>query len=156
MSWEEKMQDNDYRVVGKPVPRIDGKVKVTGTATFADDLFMPRMLHGKLLRSPYAHARIKNIDTSKAEKLSGVRAVITGKDFPGIVVGFMKQYADRPRMPSISSKSPTRNSPLFSAGKKPSKRVPLWSMIMPKTISAPPVNLNTGMWIKPLRRVITC
>jgi CO/xanthine dehydrogenase Mo-binding subunit len=37
------MQDNDYRVVGKPVPRIDGKVKVTGTATFADDLFMPRM-----------------------------------------------------------------------------------------------------------------
>jgi hypothetical protein len=38
------MQDNDYRVVGKPVPRIDGKVKVTGTATFADDLFMPRML----------------------------------------------------------------------------------------------------------------
>lgn len=90
------MQDNDYRVVGKPVPRIDGKVKVTGTATFADDLFMPRMLHGKLLRSPYAHARIKNIDTRKAEKLPGVRAVITGKDFPGIVVGFMKQYADRP------------------------------------------------------------
>ena len=90
------MHDNDYRVVGKPVPRIDGKVKVTGTATFADDLFMPRMLHGKLLRSPYAHAKIKNIDTRKAEKLPGVRAVITGKDFPGIVVGFMKQYADRP------------------------------------------------------------
>ena len=90
------MQDIDYRVVGKPVPRIDGRVKVTGTATFADDLFMPRMLHGKLLRSPYAHARIKNIDTRKAEKLPGVRAVITGKDFPGIVVGFMKQYADRP------------------------------------------------------------
>lgn len=90
------MLDSEYRVVGKPVPRIDGRVKVTGTATFADDMAMVGMLYGKLLRSPYAHARIKNIDTSKAEKLPGVRAVITGKDFPGIVVGFMKQYADRP------------------------------------------------------------
>ncbi len=86
----------EYEIVGKPVPRIDGKVKVTGTATYADDLVLPGMLHGKLLRSPYAHARILSIDTSKAEKLPGVRAVITGKDFPGIVVGFMKKYADRP------------------------------------------------------------
>ncbi len=86
----------EYDIVGKPVPRIDGKVKVTGTATFADDMVAPGMLHGKLLRSPYAHARILNIDASRAEKLPGVRAVITGKDFPGILVGFMKQYADRP------------------------------------------------------------
>lgn len=90
------MLNNDYRVVGKPVPRIDGKVKVTGTATFANDMTMPGLLHGKLVRSPYAHARILNIDTSKAEKLPGVRAVITGNDFPGILVGFMKTYADRP------------------------------------------------------------
>ena len=90
------MQKYDYDVVGKPLPRIDGKVKVTGTATYADDLILPGMLHGKLLRSPYAHAKILNIDTSKAEELPGVRAVITGKDFPGIVVGFMKTYADRP------------------------------------------------------------
>lgn len=86
----------EYEVVGKPLPRIDAKVKVTGTATYADDLILPGMLHGKLLRSPYAHAKILSIDTSKAERLPGVRAVITGKDFPGIVVGFMKQYADRP------------------------------------------------------------
>ena len=86
----------EYDVVGKPLPRIDGKVKVTGTATYADDLILPGMLHGKLLRSPYAHAKILHIDTGKAEKLPGVRAVITGKDFPGIVVGFMKRYADRP------------------------------------------------------------
>jgi CO/xanthine dehydrogenase Mo-binding subunit len=90
------MRKHDYDVVGKRLPRIDGKVKVTGTATYADDLIFPGMLHGKLLRSPYAHAKIRNIDTSKAEKLPGVRAVITGKDFPGIVVGFMKKYADRP------------------------------------------------------------
>jgi CO/xanthine dehydrogenase Mo-binding subunit len=90
------MDEKDYKVVGKRVPRVDGKVKVTGTAVFADDLLLPGMLHGKLLRSPYAHARIIKIDTSRAEKLSGVRGVITGQDFPGIEVGFMKQYADRP------------------------------------------------------------
>ncbi len=90
------MGENGFDVVGKPLPRIDGRVKVTGTATFADDIVVPGMLHGKLLRSPYAHARILNIDTSKALKLPGAKAVITGKDFPGIVVGFMKQFADRP------------------------------------------------------------
>ena len=86
----------EYEIVGKPVPRIDGRVKVTGTAAYADDLLLPGMLHGKVLRSPYAHAKILNIDTKKAENLTGVRAVITGKDFPGIVVGFMKRFADRP------------------------------------------------------------
>ncbi|OGO42719.1 MAG: hypothetical protein A2Z05_06840 [Chloroflexi bacterium RBG_16_60_22] len=89
------MTESKYKVVGHPVPRVDGKVKVTGTAVYADDLVLPGMLHGKLLRSPFAHARIVRIDTSRAEKLPGVRAVITGRDFPGIVVGFMKQYADR-------------------------------------------------------------
>jgi len=86
----------EYDVVGKPLPRIDGKVKVSGAATFAEDLFLPGMLHGKLVRSPYAHAKILNIDTGKAERLPGVRAVITSKDFPGIVIGFMREYADRP------------------------------------------------------------
>jgi CO/xanthine dehydrogenase Mo-binding subunit len=90
------MEESKYKVVGHPVPRVDGRVKVTGTAVFADDLALPGMLHGRLLRSPYAHARILNIDTSRAEKLPGVRAVVTGRDFPGVVVGFMKQYADRP------------------------------------------------------------
>ncbi|MFH1125251.1 MAG: molybdopterin cofactor-binding domain-containing protein, partial [Pseudomonadota bacterium] len=86
----------EYAVVGKGVPRIDGIPKVTGTATYAGDLILPGMIHGKLLRSPYAHANIAHIDTSKAEKLPGVRAVITGKDFPGKLVGFMKKYSDRP------------------------------------------------------------
>lgn len=90
------MEEHNYSLIGKRVPRVDGKVKVTGTAIFADDLTLPGMLYGKLLRSPYAHANIVNIDTTEAEKLPGVRAVITGKDFPGIAVGFMKTYADRP------------------------------------------------------------
>jgi CO/xanthine dehydrogenase Mo-binding subunit len=90
------MGELDYSLVGKRVPRVDGKVKVTGTALFADDLILPGMLYGKLLRSPYAHARIANIDTQRAERLPGVRKVITGTDFPGIAVGFMKTYADRP------------------------------------------------------------
>jgi len=86
----------EYDVVGKPLPRVDGWVKATGTAIYADDLILPGMLHGKLLRSPYAHAKILNIDTSKAERLPGVRAVVIGKDFLGVPVGFMKEYSDRP------------------------------------------------------------
>lgn len=86
----------EYAVVGKRLPRVDGVVKVTGSATYADDMILPGMLHGKLLRSPYAHAKIINIDTSKAQRLSGVRAVITGKDFPGTLVGFTRKYAERP------------------------------------------------------------
>ncbi len=86
----------EYAVVGKRLPRVDGVVKVTGSATYADDISLPGMLHGKLLRSPHAHAKILNIDTSKAERLPGVKAVITGKDFPGTTIGFMKAYSDRP------------------------------------------------------------
>ncbi len=67
-------------VVGKSLPRVDGIEKVTGKATFTTDLELPRMLWGKILRSPYAHARILRVDTSKAEALSGVVAVATGAD----------------------------------------------------------------------------
>lgn len=72
---------SDYAVLGKRLPRIDGPVKTAGTARFTDDLALPGMLHGKILRSPHAHARILNIDTSAAERLSGVRGVIVGTDF---------------------------------------------------------------------------
>ena len=69
-----------YAVVGKRLPRLDGSAKVTGEAKFAGDISLPRMLYGKILRSPYPHAKILNIDTSKAERLPGVKAVITGRD----------------------------------------------------------------------------
>lgn len=72
---------SEYAVLGKRLPRVDGPVKAAGTARFTDDLSLPGMLHGKILRSPYAHAKILRIDTSRAEKHPGVRAVIVGEDF---------------------------------------------------------------------------
>jgi len=69
-------------VIGTTPVRPDGLDKVTGRATFADDIHLPEMLHGKVLRSPHAHARIKSIDTRKATALPGVYAVITAADFP--------------------------------------------------------------------------
>ena len=77
------MGEREYQVVGKPVERTDGRIKATGKARYAGDLIAPGMLYGKMLRSPLAHAKILNIDTSKAKELKGVMAVITGKDFPG-------------------------------------------------------------------------
>jgi CO/xanthine dehydrogenase Mo-binding subunit len=72
----------EFSVVGKSVPRVDAYEKVTGRAKFPIDLKLPGMLFAKLLRSPYPHARIVNIDTSKAKKHTGVKAIITGKDAP--------------------------------------------------------------------------
>ncbi len=73
--------------VGKSVPRIDGLGKVTGQTKYAFDLSFPNMLIGKMLRSPHPHARIISMDTSKAEKLPGVRAVITAQDTYNIKFG---------------------------------------------------------------------
>jgi 4-hydroxybenzoyl-CoA reductase alpha subunit len=72
----------DFDFIGKDIPRIDATDKATGNALFTVDLSFPHMLHAKLLRSPHPHAKILNIDTRKAEKLPGVKAVITGKDTP--------------------------------------------------------------------------
>jgi len=74
------MSEN-YSVIGKRLPRIDAQAKATGEAIYTIDMVLPRMLHGKILRSPYPHARIVHIDTSRAERLSGVRGIITAKDF---------------------------------------------------------------------------
>ncbi len=86
----------DYSVIGKRIPRIDGRVKVTGEAKYAADYEMPGMLWCKILRSPYPHARILNIDTSRAERLPGVKAVCTGKDFKGWTWGWMPKTRDEP------------------------------------------------------------
>ena len=77
----------NYEVIGKSVPRIDGVAKATGRAKYTGDLKFPNMLIGKILRSPHAHARILNIDTSEAEKLPGVKAVITHRDVPSTKYG---------------------------------------------------------------------
>lgn len=68
--------------VGDSLVRIDGSVKVTGQASYAADLQLPGMLYGKILGSPHAHARIKNVNLEKAKKSAGVRAIMTGRDFP--------------------------------------------------------------------------
>jgi 4-hydroxybenzoyl-CoA reductase alpha subunit len=67
-------------VVGKNIPRVDAVDKVTGKSLYGTDVKFAGMLYGKVLRSPFAHARIRNVDTSRAAKLAGVRAVVTGKD----------------------------------------------------------------------------
>jgi len=67
-------------VIGASVPRIEGPEKVTGRAQYAADISLPGMLWGRILRSPHPHARIKSIDTSKAEALPGVKAVVTARD----------------------------------------------------------------------------
>ena len=85
-----------HRVVGKQIPRIDANVKATGQAEFTVDIVLPRMLHGKILRSPYPHARILSIDTSRAETIPGVKAVITGKDTGAVRFSFL----DTPRYPA--------------------------------------------------------
>jgi xanthine dehydrogenase molybdenum-binding subunit len=72
----------DLSVVGKRLPRPDGADKVTGAVRFVGDIKLPGLLIGRVLRSPHAHARVLKVDTSKAEDLSGVEAVITSKDMP--------------------------------------------------------------------------
>ena len=72
-----------FKWVGTRPIRPDGVPKVTGRAMYGADMKMAGMLYGRILRSPHAHARIKSIDTSKAEKLPGVKAVVTSADFPG-------------------------------------------------------------------------
>ncbi len=78
---------NTLSVVGKPLPRVDAREKVTGAAAYSTDVQLPGMLHGLLLRSPFPHARITRLDASEAERLPGVRAVVTGRDVPGIRLG---------------------------------------------------------------------
>src|SRR5258705_925472 len=73
-----------FSVVGQSVPRVDGAAKVTGNAKYVADLIIPGMSEGKFLRSPYAHARIRSIDTTEAEAMPGVLAVVTSKDFTDI------------------------------------------------------------------------
>src|SRR5215470_13942538 len=77
-------QATNYKVIGTRPIRHDGLDKVTGRAIYGADVQMAGLVHGRILRSPHPHARIKSIDTSAAEKLPGVVAVATGRDFPNL------------------------------------------------------------------------
>ena len=74
-------------IVGRSIQKIDACMKATGEAKFGGDIYLPGMLFGKILRSKLSHGRILNIDASKAEKLPGVKAVVTWKDAPDLQIG---------------------------------------------------------------------
>src|SRR3989475_345340 len=72
----------DFSIIGKRIALIDSAGKTSGQGKYTDDLTLPGMLVGRLLHSPYPHARIKKIDTSRAQALEGVVAVVLGQDAP--------------------------------------------------------------------------
>ena len=82
MAMNNSKNGKPKRVIGKPFRKVDARAKCTGQTRFADDVVLPRMLFAKLLRSPVPHALIKRIDVSKASRLPGVFAIITGRDLP--------------------------------------------------------------------------
>ena len=88
------MKKDAFSIVGQSLPKIDAWAKVVGETKFADDLVMSRLAHGKLLRSPHAHALIKRIDTTRARALPGVYAVITGHDLPRVKFGILPVSQD--------------------------------------------------------------
>ena len=92
MAHDNSYTNQDFKVIGSRVPRPDGVDKVTGRAKYGADAFAPGQLVGLVLRSPHAHAKIKSIDTSKAEKLPGVKAVLTSADLPDLTGGNRGDY----------------------------------------------------------------
>ncbi len=76
------MSKTNFSVIGKPLPKVDAMGKCTGETRYANDLELPRMCYGRLLRSPHPHARVRGIRTERALSLEGVYAVITGADLP--------------------------------------------------------------------------
>ena len=76
--------NDKLKIIGKPISRIDGYDKVSGTATYTFDINLPRMAHAKILRSSVPHAKIKSIDTSKAKSLPGVLGILSSQNAPEI------------------------------------------------------------------------
>ena len=83
-----------HSAIGRSITRGEGPDKVSGKAVYAADISLPGMLWGKALRSPYPYARIVSIDTSRAEALAGVHAVVTGQDMPDARIG--RRMVDMP------------------------------------------------------------
>ena len=84
----------EFSIVGKDVPRTDAEAKARGSALYTDDIRLPGTLHGRILRSPIAHGIIKNIDTSKALKLPGVKCVLTAEDTPKVKYGNWRLFPE--------------------------------------------------------------
>jgi len=90
------MSARPLRVVGRPVPRVDGLEKVTGRARYVTDLVIPGMAHARVMRSPYAHARVRRVDVTRARALTGVLAALCGADLTWCEPYYGPAYRDRP------------------------------------------------------------
>ena len=88
---QEQKRDEIQVIVGKRHPRYDARLKASGAAVFGTDVSLPNLLHGKIFRSTYQHARIVKLDVSKARSFPGVRAVVTAEDFPDVRYGSMQK-----------------------------------------------------------------
>ena len=91
-----KAKQQSYSSIGKSAPRIEGALKVSGQALFTADHLLPGTIWGKVLRSPYAHARVKRVDTERAKAHPGVLAVITAADIPAVLTG--RRLRDMPML----------------------------------------------------------
>jgi CO/xanthine dehydrogenase Mo-binding subunit len=96
MSGHDQHAYTGDQAVGRNVPRIDARAKATGETVYVGDMVIPGMLYGKVLRSPYAHAKITRIDTSEARAMPGVVAVLTGEDVLDIDPYYGHAIKDRP------------------------------------------------------------
>ena len=89
------VEHGELSIIGRPTPAVEGAAKVTAEAHYLEDLHAPGMLYGKICRSPLPHARVRGIDTARAERLPGVIAVITAQDMPDIQFSFVPEFADK-------------------------------------------------------------
>ena len=112
-SSNQVLSEVEYNIVGKRPVRPDGVDKVTGRAQYGADVKLNGLLHAKVLRSPHPHARIRSIDTSKAEAFPGVRAVITAKDLPFASLSKEELGADYGRLKFASDHMMASDKALF-------------------------------------------
>jgi len=91
-----EVKQPSYSSIGKSAPRIEGAKKVSGAALYTADHLLPGTVWGKVLRSPYAHARIKRLDTERAKAHPGVLAVLTAADIPAVLTG--RRLRDMPML----------------------------------------------------------
>ena len=113
MTSNQVLSEVEYNVIGKRPVRPDGVDKVTGRAQYGADVQLTGLLHAKVLRSPYPHARIKSINTSKAEAFPGVRAVVTAKDLPFASLSKEQLSADYARLKFASDHMLASDKVLF-------------------------------------------
>jgi len=106
-------EPRETKWIGKRIIRPDGVDKVTGRANFGADLSLPGMLTGRVLRSPHAHAKIKSIDTSKAEALPGVKAVITSADWPDMASEMAEAGESQVNFKDLSANCLARDKVLY-------------------------------------------